>query len=99
MILMVCKGICIRHRAQKPPSAFGRYASGQKRCQVCEIFLNWEGIWCPCCGYRVRTRPRGQKFKARLRTMDQNIRNGNSVNRTVRTPERIYSSNKLIQIN
>jgi hypothetical protein len=28
-------------------------------------------MWCPCCGYRVRTRPRGQKFKERLRVIKQ----------------------------
>ena len=44
---MVCKGICIRHKALKPVGD-GRYAKGQKRCQVCEIFLNWDGLWCPC---------------------------------------------------
>jgi hypothetical protein len=33
---MTCKGICIRHKAQKPVGS-GRYASGQKRCQICEI--------------------------------------------------------------
>src|SRR5215204_6361690 len=71
---MVCKGICVRHRAQKPPGAFGRYATGQKRCQVCEMFLKWDGMWCPCCGYRVRTRPRGHKFKERLRIMNQKMK-------------------------
>jgi len=49
---MTCKGICIRHKAQKPPGT-GRYSTGQKRCQVCEIFLRWDGLWCPCCGYRL----------------------------------------------
>ena len=63
---MVCKGICIRHKAQKPVSQ-GRYATGQKRCQVCEIFIKWGGLWCPCCGYRLRTKPRNLKFKAKLR--------------------------------
>ena len=65
---MSCKGICIRHRAQRPSSSFGRYAIGQKRCQVCSIFLRWDGLWCPCCGYRVRTRPRCSKYKQKLRT-------------------------------
>jgi hypothetical protein len=51
---MTCKGICIRHKAQKPVG-FGRYANGQKRCQICEIFIKWDGLWCPCCGYRLRT--------------------------------------------
>lgn len=64
---MTCKGICTRHKAQKPVGA-GRYASGQKRCQICEIFIKWEGLWCPCCGYRLRTKPRNLKYKAKLRT-------------------------------
>ncbi len=56
---MVCKGICIRHKTMKPV-ATGRYSIGQKRCQVCEIFLK-------CDGYRLRTSPRNSKFEAELR--------------------------------
>lgn len=63
---MTCKGICARHKAQKPVG-MGRYANGQKRCQICEIFLKWDGLWCPCCGYRLRTKPRNLKYKAKLR--------------------------------
>jgi hypothetical protein len=63
---MTCKGICVRHKAQKPVGS-GRYASGQKRCQICEIFIKWDGLWCPCCGYRLRTKPRNLKYKAKLR--------------------------------
>ena len=63
---MTCKGICTRYKAQKPVGT-GRYASGQKRCQICEIFIKWEGLWCPCCGYRLRTKPRNLKYKAKLR--------------------------------
>jgi hypothetical protein len=65
---MPCKGICLRHRALKPKVAEGgRYLTGQKRCQVCSIFMRWPGLFCPCCGYRLRTRPRNYKFKSRLR--------------------------------
>ena len=63
---MTCKGICIRHKARKPVGS-GRYAIGQKRCQICELFIEWDGLWCPCCGYRLRTRPRNLKYKAKLR--------------------------------
>lgn len=63
---MGCKGICVRYKAIKPPMA-GRYVTGQKRCQVCEIFIKHEGLWCPCCGYRLRTKPRNLKYKAKLR--------------------------------
>jgi hypothetical protein len=64
---MVCKGICIRHKADKPAGSDGRYASGQKRCQICEIFIKWEGVFCPCCGYRLRNGPRSFKLKSKLR--------------------------------
>ena len=49
---MTCKGICIRHKASY------LYATGNKRCQVCEIFIKWNGLRCPCCGYKLRNRPR-----------------------------------------
>jgi hypothetical protein len=76
---MVCKGICVRHKAQKPIGA-GRYSSGQKRCQICEIFIKWDGLWCPCCGYRLRTRPRNLKYKAKLRERVKRV--GVSIGRT-----------------
>ena len=69
---MTCKGICVRHKAQKPVGS-GRYASGQKRCQICEIFIKWDGLWCPCCGYRLRTKPRNLKYKAKLRARTKKI--------------------------
>jgi hypothetical protein len=56
---MTCKGICIRHKA-----ALNLYANGQKRCQICQLFIKWNGLSCPCCGCRLRTRPR--KLKTRL---------------------------------
>ena len=58
---MTCKGICISHKAS------GRYATGNKRCQVCVLFIKWDGLFCPCCGYRLRIGPRNMKFKAKLR--------------------------------
>lgn len=61
-----CKGICTRYKAPKPVK-MGRYAAGQKRCQICEIFISVDGLWCPCCGYRLRGKPRSSKYKARLR--------------------------------
>jgi hypothetical protein len=29
---------------------------GQKRCSVCEIFINWVESNCPCCKVKLRTR-------------------------------------------
>jgi hypothetical protein len=58
---MTCKGICVRHKAS------GRYATGSKRCQQCNLFIKWDGLWCPCWGYKLRIGPRHFKFKAKLR--------------------------------
>lgn len=44
---------------------------GQKRCQICEIFIKWDGLWCLCCGYRLRTKPRNLKYKAKLRARNK----------------------------
>jgi hypothetical protein len=59
---MTCKRICVRHKASC------RYATGNKRCQICEIFIKWDELWYLCSGYRLRNGPRCFKFKAKLRT-------------------------------
>jgi len=59
---MACKGICNRYKAKWRNNQF-RYANGQKRCNVCEIFVHWDGFSCPCCGMLLRTRPRSGKAK------------------------------------
>ncbi|QMU54697.1 MAG: hypothetical protein GKS07_07325 [Nitrosopumilus sp.] len=39
---------------------------GNKRCMTCELFVKWEGLWCPCCGGRLRAKPRNSKLRKRL---------------------------------
>ena len=70
---MVCRGICSRHKAMRP-STGKRYLTGQKHCNVCQIFINWQNFWCPCCGYRLRTKPRNRKYKYAL-ILSNNIKN------------------------
>jgi len=60
-----CKGICEQYKAMKPTSG-GRYASGQVRCQVCEIYLIPDGAKdgkCRCCNYNIRSKPRNKLYK------------------------------------
>jgi hypothetical protein len=58
---MACKGICIDYKAS------GRYVTGHKRCQTCDLFIEWDGVFCPCCGSRLRIGPRNIRNKAKLR--------------------------------
>ena len=62
---MVCRGICSYHKAIRLYPGL-RYSIGQKRCNVCQIFINWQELWCPCCGYRLRTKPKNKKYKYNL---------------------------------
>jgi hypothetical protein len=57
-----CIGECRKYKALKP-SQIGRYASGQKRCNHCEVFVDYEGIACPCCNRQLRCLPRSRKGK------------------------------------
>ena len=57
-----CIGQCKKYKALKP-TGIGRYASGQKRCNYCTIFLNYDGIVCPCCNRQLRCLPRSRKGK------------------------------------
>ena len=60
---------------------------GQKRCQICEIFIKWDGIFCPCCGCRLRIGTRLFKDKAKLR-----IREKQKENQTKKSQMKNYSN-------
>ncbi len=57
-----CKGICKKYVVKKP-STGTRYSQGQKRCQMCLVFINYESSRCPCCSYLLRTRSRSKTSK------------------------------------
>lgn len=61
---MTCNGICKKYKATGSP-AQGRYSNGYKRCQRCEIYIKWKGLHCPCCGSRLRIKPRNKNYKAK----------------------------------
>lgn len=59
---MSCKGICYRHKPRWISQTL-RYANGQKRCVSCDVYLVWDGRFCPCCGRLLRQKPRTVKSK------------------------------------
>ena len=61
----LCMGKCKEFKAQKP-SEGKRYELGQKRCQMCNQWVCYEGNWCPCCNNRLRTSPKS-------RTSERNV--------------------------
>ncbi|RMW35236.1 MAG: hypothetical protein EA443_03210 [Nitrosopumilus sp.] len=65
---MHCNGSCKKYKATSTSVDGGRYELGQKRCPECELFINWEGLWCPCCGRLLRTKPRAKRVRNRKNT-------------------------------
>jgi len=59
---MSCNGVCHRYKALKP-FGLSRYLAGQKRCNHCDVYITWEGLFCPCCNLRLRLAPRSGKYK------------------------------------
>lgn len=81
-----CKGICKKFRVKKPLSG-SRYGSGQGRCQICDIWIDYQGAhnnngtpatensvgwFCNCCNYRIRQKPRNIIYKTKLREQIEN---------------------------
>jgi hypothetical protein len=64
--MMACKGICVKYKATRPKRNASRYANGQKRCQIYDIFIDYPSLFCPCCGYRMRTRPKSRKWYRKM---------------------------------
>lgn len=70
---MSCKNKCEEFKAKKPLAKIRRYSLGQKYCNTCMIFLEWDGLYCPCCHYRLRESPRNSKVKQAYRREHKNV--------------------------
>jgi hypothetical protein len=58
----ICKDICHRYKAPHTLKS-KRYENGQKFCDQCAVFIKWDGIWCPCCGHKLRVKPKMLRSK------------------------------------
>lgn len=59
---MACKDIC---RTMKIPHTFGhpKYRNGNVWCKTCNVTFKYEGLYCPCCGYRIRRERRMHRVR------------------------------------
>ncbi|MDQ3851427.1 MAG: hypothetical protein M3299_01175 [Thermoproteota archaeon] len=44
---------------------------------MCELFIKWDGLWCPCCGCRLRTKPKNTADRRRVATDLSNASSSN----------------------
>ncbi|WP_420545275.1 hypothetical protein [Nitrosopumilus sp.] len=60
---MGCNGICHRYKVTKGRNTDSWYRQGAKRCTFCDVYMGWEGLWCPCCRHRLRSRPKASQYR------------------------------------
>jgi len=57
---MSCKNRCVDFKTIKTVTG-SPYLEGEKWCGVCCVFIEWEGIHCPCCTRKLRVNPRSKR--------------------------------------
>lgn len=51
---MVCRNICQQYVIREPRSS-KKCKPNQKKCIICSNFIEWDGLHCPCCNYRLKS--------------------------------------------
>ena len=60
LTLSLCKDQCYKYQNQTKRKY---YSDGNGRCKACEMYIKWTGKYCPCCGGRLRKKPKSLKLK------------------------------------
>lgn len=66
---MTCNGICHRYKMIKVNRNYSWYKQGAKRCTTYDIYIKWDGLWCLCCGYMLRSKPENNQYKQKTTKM------------------------------
>lgn len=74
---MVCHGKCLYFNkeiiSKKTEAHSSRYEKhDSKYCRLCEVYLSYENVRCPCCSARLRYKPR-QKINRQICNETRNI--------------------------
>ena len=64
----MCRGICDRFEFPYAPGRDGKaYRNGRKRCRHCDMWIAWDGVRCPCCGFMLSTRAQDKRNTEKAR--------------------------------
>lgn len=70
--MLTCKGSCkIQHEVK---NVVRGEKNGFKRCSICSLYIKWEGVYCPCCGVKLKMSPINNKARKAYRER-QSIKN------------------------
>lgn len=54
-------------RKNNSTSTLGQYKIGKKWCRHCGEWKIWDGLYCPECRYKLRTRPERKIFREKIK--------------------------------
>jgi hypothetical protein len=74
---MACLNLC-ENLSSRTKVGYPYYVDGRKYCHRCEIYLHYDGAFCPCCGTALRITPTSKRDKEKL-TKDTETITGTSV--------------------
>jgi hypothetical protein len=69
---MACRNLCERFNSRFIVGG-SHYANGKKYCRRGEVYILYDGIFCPCCGMVLGTSPTNKRDKERLRQLQLRI--------------------------
>ena len=61
----ICKNTCTNGTFDHKKLVRGDLKRDYKRCSKCSVFLKYEGVYCPCCGVRLKYSPRNNSSRKR----------------------------------
>ncbi|MGB7956001.1 MAG: hypothetical protein WCF23_18665 [Candidatus Nitrosopolaris sp.] len=69
---MACHNLCERFNSRFTVGG-SHYGNSKKYCRRCEVYIIYEGIFCPCCDMALRMSPTNKRDKERLRQLQLRI--------------------------
>ena len=70
----ICKNLCSNGEYEHKKLVRGDLKREYKRCSKCCIFLKYEGVFCPCCGVRLKYSPRNNCARKRYYERKKSIK-------------------------
>lgn len=61
----ICKGTCTNPEYETKKTVRGPLREKYRKCSKCCVFLKYQGIFCPCCGVRLKHSPRNNCARKR----------------------------------
>jgi hypothetical protein len=79
---MACRNLCERLDS-KIIVGKSIYEEGKKYCRRCEVYFLHDGLFCPCCGMRLRVSPVNKKDRNRREIQSNTFMSNTEVDQIV----------------